>query len=487
MRVLFRADGGNQGIGLGHLMRCIGVAEVLKNRGVELLFVIKDDAVAKQLIQSHGHVVATIPSNATLEEDLTFTRAKSPECDWIIADSYSITTTYLDHLRTANNRVAYFDDFDRPCPVDLLIRLEKNSERRHCDILAGPAYLPLRSEYAHLPPHLISETIQRILIMSGGEDPANAIQKIVSALSHSSKQFILDIIIGAAYTRRAEIEDTLSHSPHHCHLHTNLRSVLQLQQQADLAITAGGLTVWELAAVGTPMMVLQTADNQQKQMQYIQKEDLAIFLGTSDDPKALETICGMVEKLEPRELRQRYSIRGQQLVDGKGTQRLADTLIQLRQQRILLKKVDPDPMSLDSQRIWQWRNDPVTRQMSRKIEEIPWKAHREWYQQTMQDEKKIILMGTYLGDPIGMIRFDLVDTEGAEVSINLSPQQRGKGLGSLLLQAACRYAHVEKQLKRLIANIRQENITSQKLFEHAGFMLMEEKNGWCLYQNHPIN
>ena len=89
-------------------------------------------------------------------------------------------------------------------------------------------------------------------------------------------------------------------------------------------------------------------------------------------------------------------------------------------------RADVNPDSLDSQRIWQWRNDPVTRAMSVTTEEIPWDRHRAWYSQAATDPSRVLLLVFEDDSPVGMVRFDLQALADAEVSINLNPQARGR-------------------------------------------------------------
>ncbi len=59
---------------------------------------------------------------------------------------------------------------------------------------------------------------------------------------------------------------------------------------------------------------------------------------------------------------------------------------------IELKKANTDPESTDSELIWQWRNDPTTRLMSRRTQRFSWKEHKEWYAQTIKNSNKHILL-----------------------------------------------------------------------------------------------
>lgn len=127
----------------------------------------------------------------------------------------------------------------------------------------------------------------------------------------------------------------------------------------------------------------------------------------------------------------------------------------------------------DSELLFAWRNDPVTRSASLNTDEILWASHDAWFRASLASEKRHILMieSTSEGeaDSIGMCRFD-VSGETAEVSINLDPVVRGKGLALGALRCALTYFQIiDPRNTEIIARVREENEPSMRLFERAGF------------------
>lgn len=137
---------------------------------------------------------------------------------------------------------------------------------------------------------------------------------------------------------------------------------------------------------------------------------------------------------------------------------------------IRLSRSSADPDSLDSQYIWQWRNDPVTRQMSIHTDEVPWDRHRAWYAQAARDLGKVLLIASHDGTPLGMVRFDLHGADEAEVSINVNPALRGQGLSRPLLAAACAWAFEHLPLSQITARIKPNNLRSLRIFTGVGFV-----------------
>ena len=116
----------------------------------------------------------------------------------------------------------------------------------------------------------------------------------------------------------------------------------------------------------------------------------------------------------------------------------------------------------DSQDVLSWRNDPLTRSMSRAQDEVEEAPHLEWFEGALSDPRRTLLIGELNGQKIGMVRFD--HGEETEVSININPACRGKGLSRALLTQSMAWAR-----GTIVAEIRPENLASRRLFEDAGF------------------
>ena len=125
----------------------------------------------------------------------------------------------------------------------------------------------------------------------------------------------------------------------------------------------------------------------------------------------------------------------------------------------------------DSRDLWLWRNDPLTRAMSKSQGEVSWEDHERWFAKTLADPAKAVFIGEVQGQAIGMCRFDQnSDRAECEVSINLNPASRGQGLSTNLLAASmAKYGRTYQGT--FTAEIRHDNIASQQCFTRNGFIL----------------
>ena len=125
----------------------------------------------------------------------------------------------------------------------------------------------------------------------------------------------------------------------------------------------------------------------------------------------------------------------------------------------------------DCRAIWEWRNDPDTREASFHTDVIFFEQHREWFEKRFDSpDLRIRIILSPQGKEIGYVRFR-IDGEEAEVSVALDSEERGKGYGPAALRAAAEELFSEGRVNRLTALIKHSNPGSRQAFERAGFRL----------------
>lgn len=146
---------------------------------------------------------------------------------------------------------------------------------------------------------------------------------------------------------------------------------------------------------------------------------------------------------------------------------------------VAVREATPDDRSV----IWQWVNDPVTRENSFDSSRIPWSDHVAWFDRVMDDDKRVLLIGE-TSRSVGVVRFDIESTH-AVVSVNLAPEARGRGLGSQLIEAATNWFTARHPVC-VVAWIRPSNRPSVSAFEHAGYRHAgREHEDRLAYEYHP--
>lgn len=118
----------------------------------------------------------------------------------------------------------------------------------------------------------------------------------------------------------------------------------------------------------------------------------------------------------------------------------------------------------DAQRLFDWRNDPVTRAMFRNTAEVPWADHVAWLERTLADPTRILLLAEHDGTPVGTMRIDYGDEP--ELSWTVAPEYRNCGFGSEMVRMGTP--------DNAVAWIKPENIASQRIAEKAGFAFVSD-------------
>ena len=346
-RYIFRADG-NAHIGLGHIMRSLTIADALSTIvGREaIIFACADEGSAK-IAAERGYQTRVFGTDYDrMEEELPLWDSLCQDETVILVDSYHVTDAYLEALGK-HGKVAIMDDLqDHRFPVDAVINynifadrdkyLELYGELNNCHL--GSDYIPVRPEFNNVP-YEIKDRIENVLITMGGADYLNITAVVYDALhatlmdksdggkSDSIRFHVISGLFSPGYQelkKREEAADDII-------VYHDVKDMAGLISKCDLAITAGGSTIYELAAVGVPFICLSYAKNQEAAVEYIGRE-IAINAGAYDKNPELtikNVKSAFADKYTNADYRRQHSEIEKRIVDGKGSMRIAEVLINL--------------------------------------------------------------------------------------------------------------------------------------------------------------
>ena len=136
-----------------------------------------------------------------------------------------------------------------------------------------------------------------------------------------------------------------------------------------------------------------------------------------------------------------------------------------------------------SEIIWQWRNDPHTQKMFFENRRISVSEHKNWYRNALLDDRVIIYVGEANQHPVGVIRFDQNNINQYDVSINISPDKRGFGIGKVLLvEGIKKLKNFKSESQIIFASIKKVNAYSHSLFQACGFKKFFENDQIIKYK-----
>jgi RimJ/RimL family protein N-acetyltransferase len=242
-------------------------------------------------------------------------------------------------------------------------------------------------------------------------------------------------------------------------------------EAADLALSAAGQTLGELARCGVPTLVFRTADNQRDHLRFWRQA------GFFDHPTTLDTLDGDLDRMESSDLRRARSLAGRRASDGQGARRVVRRLLR----EYFVRTMTARPVREgDRMTLFELANDPFVRQNSFDTAPIPLGDHHRWFDRALSDERIKITVFETAGTPVGTVRFEAHPRETV-TSLSLAAPFRGLGLGAILLRLAIAESQRPADVP-VTAYIKPENTASQKTFERADYRYDPEKGHWILTQ-----
>lgn len=458
MKVVIRADASTS-MGTGHLMRCLAIAQALRDAGDEVILVscaAHDDRLFDHWIRE-GVDIRSIagPAGQLGDARATGEIVRSERSSWLIVDGYHFVREY-GSLAAGSAMLAWIDDHGTPSPsADLVVNgnlyageaLYPGTSAR---LAVGARYALLRREFRSA-----QGSISRsgIVLSMGGADPDGRTGSLMTALeAHRVRG---RVVVGPAQRRRKEVRDIAAalgwevlDAP------ADMAAVLG---DCRLAVVGAGTTTLEALALGTPMVAVRIADNQRLLADELERRGLASVADGSDAEAVAAEAAALLYDDERRALMTR---RAEGVVDGRGAVRVVG---QMRESLLVLRAATTG----DARMLHTWRNDPATRCASFHTDEISYDEHVRWLTASLRSDSRALLVGELDERPVGVIRLDL-DGREAIVSVTLAPDSRGVGLAAPLLRRALQRAG-ELGVLRVTARIRPENLFSRRAFAAAGF------------------
>jgi UDP-2,4-diacetamido-2,4,6-trideoxy-beta-L-altropyranose hydrolase len=327
-RILFFADSGPS-VGGGHVMRCLTLAQALVGQGAACAFAATPDAM--RLLETFAPAdIERLPI-----PEGTASRQAAPVAD--LARTWGAQAAVLDHyaagpgdeamIRTGVHRLLVLDDLKRGHLCDLV--LDSNLDRAAADYpgvesLTGPAYALVRPEFAALRVQTLARRTTakptRLLIALGLTDVGGITAPVVETILPTLGDLQVDIVLGQGAPSLSTLAPLTSRDPR-LTLHVDTRDMAALTAAADLAIGAGGSSVWERCCLGLPTLTLILADNQREAAQALAARGAVEVVEEGD-------IGGRIAALlTDRSRLAAMSAAASAICDGRGAARVAERLL----------------------------------------------------------------------------------------------------------------------------------------------------------------
>ncbi|TIH18029.1 UDP-2,4-diacetamido-2,4,6-trideoxy-beta-L-altropyranose hydrolase [Marinifilum sp. JC120] len=477
--LLIHANAGPK-IGIGHVMRCLALAQEWIRLGGRVEFIgFVEGKDLHDRIKSIGSTLTSLSDGmipqATLEAILERATTLEPG-SWVMVDNYDFNPESQQKLKEKFPRVLLMDDYHHHQEYHACIILNQNigaqeiayNADRDCTILAGTDYVMLRNEFRTTTCKTESHENCRVLLTLGGADADNMTQNVLTALESLQRDYLsVTAVLGPANLNRTEIEEFANNSLMPLKVLQSVSNMSELICNSDLIISAGGSTCWEICALEKPMAVIVTAENQKRLTYELGKNGAALNLGNAEGISTNHIAKNISELLDSAKKRNDLARAAHKLVDGNGVERIINMISKEIIFRSAVKK--------DCEMILEWANDPETRKWSYNQTPIALQEHETWFAARLSEPENIYLIAENgFDEPIGQIRFQKMEN-GYEVHVLVAKEFRGGGTGSRLIRNASMHLLENKGPQRIMARAKSENIASVKAFEKAGYRITGEQ------------
>lgn len=354
MLIALRTDASLQ-IGTGHVMRCLTLADALRDRGGQCVFVCRaHEGHLLDLIQRRGHGAVALPAGEAgyqapgrlahdgwlgtawaTDAQATRQALSGQPVDWLVLDHYGLDRQWEAAMRPSCRRLLVIDDLaDRQHDCDWLI--DQNLGRGAADYdgllstdthrLIGPSFALLRPEFAQWRDYSLKrragQPLRNLLIAMGGVDKGNATGQLLHALQAAplSPDMRITAVMGPHAPWLHQLREQAAAMPRPTQVLTGVDNMAQLMADSDLAIGAAGGTAWERCALGLPSVVVVLAANQQAGAEALAQAGAAVVV--QDIGNIVEVLTSLSDKAS---LLGNLSSAAARLVDGNGVARILET------------------------------------------------------------------------------------------------------------------------------------------------------------------
>lgn len=327
MKVFILTESGSK-IGLGHLMRCDALYDAFMHRGITPFFIVNAQTSLKGILNGQKYSVF----NWIKQEDKLFGLIKG--ADIIVVDSYLAKECVYKRISEVTETAVFLDDNKRiEYPKGVVLnggicaKSLKYLKRKGLVYLLGPEYQPLRSEFRSMPAKKIRKHVKYIMITVGGNDPHNLTAKILRLCVKNYPNLEKKVVVGSYFKNVKQIKDSGDRLTE-LFYSLGVSEMKNIMLESDIAITAGGQTLNELACVGVPAIAVVTAENQSANVLGWEKTGYVEYAGRwMDGDRLFNNILNCIGFLKSFQVRSIKSCAGKSRINGLGSRKVVEFLL----------------------------------------------------------------------------------------------------------------------------------------------------------------
>ncbi|MCK5344069.1 MAG: hypothetical protein KAR20_11735, partial [Candidatus Heimdallarchaeota archaeon] len=310
---------GGGGKGYGHIARCVGLAEAFKEKGILSEFLIDSEGAVSDIVFGIDY------KQFAWHNDKEKVRHSIQDAKIVIVDSYYVDEKWCSFLADFVPLIVYFDDCGKIAyPRGLVIngsvgaKTIAYSQLENVQYLLGSRYQVVRRQFWDCGDRELRDTVKALMITFGGSDCREMVQKMVRMLEVAFPSLIKHIVLSKECSSFGES----THDTVRIHVGLDAYAMKKLMEESDIALSAGGQTVYEFACIGVPTIVVGTAENQKTNIRGWKKCGFISDEIWWDDPTLEEKILSEVKVLFDKQTRERRKKIGKEVMKYTGAREI---------------------------------------------------------------------------------------------------------------------------------------------------------------------
>jgi UDP-2,4-diacetamido-2,4,6-trideoxy-beta-L-altropyranose hydrolase len=458
-------------IGFGHLSRCISLYDEIKNQNYNVKIILNGKYQEKEFTKNRN-----IVNYNWIDKNFIIKNINSN--NYCIVDSYLATNNILETISKAAKKVLFLDDGNRlDYPKGIVVNPSfdigkvKYLFNEECEYVWGSKYIILRYPFSDIKVRKTNVTIRKVLITFGGTENRKLIIAIVKLLYNINNKYLFEVVSGMTSLNLCDF-DIKMHDNLVIYDNIDEYKMKNLMLNADLAISSAGQTIYELISCNTPFIPIQTAENQDNNINSLLKFGLIDFKIDYHSNTFSQDMNENISRITDINFRNALILKYQSLIDGKGSKRIVELIINSNPDEIYFKKAEFS----DCELLYRWTNDELVRLNAFNTDIIEYQSHIDWFHGKLKSNLTEIYIFYKKNIPFGQVRIDIHKNYGL-ISYSIDHNFRGKGFGKIMIKSIVSIFENELQnIEYLIAKVKFENFASQKVFQGLNFIKSKKKN-----------
>ena len=324
---LFIITEGGKELGFGHITRTISLSTYFISFGYEIQFLVNGDDSLNEILSSYSYKIYNwLHSYETLLQDLKY-------ADLILLDSMQILDSQIKQLEALRKPIIFIDDekqrniLESGFVIDWTVGRDDNNSffprKQNVHYFLGSLFTPLRKEFLNGAKNQINQNMEKMMITFGGSDIRNLTPLILEVLKTSFPNIVKDVIIGGGFNN---IEEIKKHTTYNTNLIYNAtaQQMIRVMQTSDIAVAAGGQTLYELAKIGLPTIGILVVENAKDDTLGWNKTGFLKYIGRFDNLSLKENLIDAINDLSSYARRVQMQKDGFKHMSQNGTQFLVE-------------------------------------------------------------------------------------------------------------------------------------------------------------------